>query len=95
MDLPGGSFASAICRSAAAAAVGHFKFGQRRQEAGRRTALFVRLRRKLCPHQFDAGQTQLAEQQLNARDVDRVERAHAATCKVGVTATAMTAANSS
>ncbi len=80
---------------AAADAVGHLKFGQRRQEPGRRPAFLVGLCGELGPHQFDAGQAQLAEQQFNACGVDGVGRTHAATCKVGVAVTATTATNSS
>ena len=80
---------------AAADAVGDLKFGQRRQEASCRPAFLIGLRGELGPHQFNAGQTQLAEQQFNACDVDRVGRAHAATCKAGVVVTVAIATSSS
>ena len=48
------------------------------EEAGGGPAFLVGGRRKGRPNQLDAGQTQFAEQQVNARGVDLVGRFHAA-----------------
>ena len=56
---------------AAAATVGHLVLGEGRKEAGRRPAFLVGLLGELGPHQLDARQAQLAEQQFDAGGVDR------------------------
>ena len=55
---------------AAAATVGHLVLGERCKEAGSRPALLVGLLGELGPHQLDARQAQLAEQQFDACGVD-------------------------
>ena len=80
---------------AAAAAVGHLVLGERREEAGGRPALLVGLRGELGPHQLDAGQAQLAQQQFDAGGVDGVVARHAATSRLEVGSTTWTAASSS
>ena len=50
--------------------IDHLVLGQCGQEAGRRPALLVGLLGELGPHQLDAGQAQLVQQQLDAGGVD-------------------------
>ena len=73
---------------AAAATVGHLVLGERRKEAGRRPAFLVGLLGELGPHQLDARQAQLAQQELDAGGVDGVGRRHAATSRLEVGSTA-------
>ena len=63
---------------AAASALGHLMLDQRRQEAGRRPALLVGLGGERRPGFFDRGQAHLGEQQLEARQVDRIGGLHGA-----------------
>ena len=62
---------------AATTTISDLVFGKRGQEASGRPAFLVRLLCELGPHQFDGGQTQVGEQQLDARGVDRIGRLHA------------------
>jgi hypothetical protein len=62
----------------APASLYHFLLGKNGEEACGGPTLLVCGRRKSCPDQLDAGQTQLAEQQINASGVDLVGRFHAA-----------------
>lgn len=63
---------------ATAAAFGDLVLGDGGEEAGRRPAFLVGLLGKLRPQHLDGGQPQLVEQQIDARGVDCVRRAHAA-----------------
>jgi hypothetical protein len=56
----------------------HLLFAERGQKAGGGPALLVGGRRQGGPDQFDAGQSQLAEHQLDTGGVDLVDRVHAA-----------------
>jgi hypothetical protein len=63
---------------AAAATVGHLVLGEHRQEAGRRPPFLVGLLGELGPHQPDARQAQLEQQQFDAGGINnRVGRRHA------------------
>lgn len=63
---------------AAAAAFGDLVLGNGGEEAGRRPAFLVGPLGKLRPQHLDGWQPQLVEQQIEARGVDGVGRAHAA-----------------
>jgi len=80
---------------AAATAVGHLVFGERRQEAGGRPTLLVRTRGEGGPCQLDGGQAQLAQQEFDAGSVDGVVARHAATSRLEAGSTTWTAASSS
>jgi len=60
------------------ASLHHLLFGERGQEAGSGPALLVGRFRQGGPGEFDAGQAQFAEQQVDAGGVDLVGRFHAA-----------------
>jgi hypothetical protein len=77
------------------ATVCHLVLGKCCKEAGSRPAFLVGLLGELGPDQLDARQAQLAEQQLDARSVDRVGRLHATTSRLEVGSTAWIAASSS
>ena len=62
---------------AAATTISDLVFGKRGQEASRGPAFLAGLLGELGPHQLDGGQTQVGEQQLDARGVDRIGRLHA------------------
>ena len=66
-----------VTLDAAATAIGDLVLGERRQEASGRPTFLVGLLGELGPHQFDGGQAQVGEQQLDARSVDRIGRLHA------------------
>ena len=63
---------------ATATAFGDLVLGDGGEEAGRRPAFLVGLLGKLRPQHLDGGQPQFVEQQIEARGVDGVGRAHAA-----------------
>ena len=69
---------------AAAATVGHLVLGKRRKEAGRRPAFLVGLLGELGPHQLDARQAQLAQQELDAGGINGVGRRHATASRLEV-----------
>ena len=62
---------------AASTAIGDLVLGERRQEASGRPAFLVGLLGELGPHLFDGGQTQVGEQQFDARGVEGIGRLHA------------------
>src|SRR4249919_3046563 len=63
---------------AASAAFGEFVFGDGDEEASGRPSFLVGLFGELRPHGFDGGQPQLVEQEAEARRIDGLGRAHAA-----------------
>ena len=63
---------------AASAAFGEFVFGDGDEEAGGGPSFLVGLFGELRPHGFDGGQPQLVEQEAEARRIDGLGRAHAA-----------------
>src|SRR6185369_16405255 len=76
--LPMGSRASArVTLDAAATPIGNLVFGKRGQETSRRPTFLVRLLCERRPHQFDGGQTQVGEQELDTRGVDGIGGLHA------------------
>src|SRR3954471_10540864 len=62
---------------AATTAISDLVFGKCGQEASRRPAFLVGLLCELGPHEFDGGQAQVGEQELDACDIDRIGRLHA------------------
>jgi len=66
-----------VTLDAAATAIGDLMLGESGQEAGGWPTFLVRLLGELGPHQFDGGQAQVRQQQLDARSVDRIGRLHA------------------
>ena len=62
---------------AASAALGDLMLGQGHEKAGGGPALLVGARGEAGPDVLDAGQAQFAEQEAEARLVDRVGRGHA------------------
>ena len=73
---------------AAAAAVGHLVLGKRCEEAGRRPAFLVGLLGELGPHQLDARQAQLAQQELDAGGINGVGGRHATASRLEAGSTA-------
>jgi len=66
-----------VTLDAAATAIGDLVLGKRCEEASGRPTFLVGLLGELGPHQFDGGQAQVGEQQLDTRSVDRIGRLHA------------------
>ncbi len=63
---------------AAAATVRHLVLGEHREEAGRRPTFLIGLLGELGPHQPDARQPQLMQQEFDAGGINnRVGRRHA------------------
>ena len=69
---------------APAAPIGHFVLGERGEEACGGPTLLVGLLRELGPHQLDARQAQLGQQQFDASSINLVVAGHAATPRVEV-----------
>lgn len=81
---------------ATAGAIGCLVLGKGGEEAGGGPAFLVRLRSELRPDRFDAGQTQLIEQQLDAGGIDGGRYAgHAASPRFEWADTMLTEASSS
>jgi hypothetical protein len=64
---------------AAAAAIGRFVLGERGEEACGGPALLVGLLGELGPHQLDARQVQLGQQQFDASGINLVVARHTTT----------------
>src|ERR1022692_1323095 len=79
---------------AAAATVGHLVLGEYCEEAGRRPTFLVGLFGELGPHQPDARQAQLIQQEFDASGINNVRR-HATASRLEVGLTARTTASSS
>jgi hypothetical protein len=62
---------------AAATAIGDLVLGEGGEEASRGPAFLISLLGELGLHQFDGGQPQVGEEELDARDIDRIGGLHA------------------
>jgi hypothetical protein len=80
---------------AAAATVSHLVLGEYCEKAGRRPTFLVGLFGELGPHQPDARQAQLIQQEFDPSGINNVRRRHATASRLEVGLTARTTASSS